>query len=64
MLPVVRKALHQVRNATDAPVRVAIVATNNEFGIVEYPELEKVGIWAGPSITRLTGPSDAPRAPD
>jgi uncharacterized cupin superfamily protein len=39
---------HQVRNATDAPLRVAIVSTQNEFGIVEYPEEQKVGIWAGP----------------
>jgi uncharacterized cupin superfamily protein len=38
---------HQARNATDAAVRVAIVSTMNEFGIVEYPESEQVGIWAG-----------------
>jgi uncharacterized cupin superfamily protein len=38
---------HQVRNATDEPVRVAIFSTKNEFGIVEYPEDKKVGIWAG-----------------
>jgi len=38
---------HQVRNATDLSARVAILATNNEFGIVEYPEDEQVGIWAG-----------------
>jgi hypothetical protein len=45
-----------VRNTTDAPARVAIVATNNEFGIVEYPELEKVGIWAGPEHYVLDRP--------
>jgi uncharacterized cupin superfamily protein len=45
---------HQVRNASDAPVRVAIFSTMNEFGIVEYPEDEKVGIWAGRRITRST----------
>ena len=38
---------HQARNASDMPVRVAIFSTKNEFGIVEYPEDEKVGIWAG-----------------
>ncbi len=38
---------HQVRNATDEPARVAIFSTKNEFGIVEYPEDKKVGIWAG-----------------
>src|SRR6476620_3527763 len=36
------EGVHQVRNATEAAARVAIVATNNEFGIVEYPEIEKV----------------------
>jgi hypothetical protein len=30
-----------------AGARVAIVSTQNEFGIVEYPEDKKVGIWAG-----------------
>ena len=38
---------HQVLNAGDVPARAAIVSTQNEFGIVEYPEDEKVGIWAG-----------------
>jgi len=38
---------HETRNASDVPVRVAIVSTKNEFGIVEYPESAKVGIWAG-----------------
>jgi uncharacterized cupin superfamily protein len=52
------EGLHQVRNATEAPVRVAIVATNNEFGIVEYPEIEKVGIWAGPEHYVLDRPKD------
>jgi len=26
---------------------VPIVSTQNEFGIVAYPEDQKVGIWAG-----------------
>lgn len=52
------EGVHQVRNATDAPARVAIVATNNEFGIVEYPEIEKVGIWAGPEHYELDRPKD------
>jgi uncharacterized cupin superfamily protein len=38
---------HQVRNTGDITARVAIVSTQNEFGIVEYPEQERVGIWAG-----------------
>lgn len=38
---------HQVRNAGDEPVRVAIASTKNEFGIAEYPDSDKVGVWAG-----------------
>jgi Uncharacterized conserved protein, contains double-stranded beta-helix domain len=41
---------HQVRSAGATAARVAIVATVNEFGIVEYPEdgaHGTVGIWAG-----------------
>ena len=47
-----------MRNATDAPVRFAIVATNNESGIVEYPEIAKVGIWAGPEHYVLDRPKE------
>jgi uncharacterized cupin superfamily protein len=49
---------HQVRNAGEVTARVAIVSTQNEFGIVEYPEDEKVGIWAGGAHYTL----DHPRA--
>ena len=38
---------HHVRNATEEPARVAIISTKNEFGIAEYPDSDKVGIWAG-----------------
>jgi uncharacterized cupin superfamily protein len=38
---------HHVGNASEEPARVAIFSTKNEFGIVEYPEDDKVGIWAG-----------------
>ena len=48
---------HQVRNASDEPVRVAIFSTMNEFGIVEYPEDKKVGIWAGDEHYTLDRPS-------
>jgi uncharacterized cupin superfamily protein len=48
---------HQVRNASDVPARVAIVSTINEFGIVEYPEDEKVGIWAGDEHYTLDRPT-------
>jgi uncharacterized cupin superfamily protein len=47
---------HQVRNAGDETARVAIVSTKNEFGIVEYPEDEKVGIWAGDAHYTLEHP--------
>jgi hypothetical protein len=36
-----------VRNTSDAPARVAIVSAQPEVCIVEYPEDEKVKIWAG-----------------
>ena len=45
--PVGPAGAHQVRNDGAGTVRVAIVSTQNEFGIVEYPEIERVGIWAG-----------------
>ena len=38
---------HHVRNAGEEPARVAIFSTKNEFGIAEYPDGDKVGIWAG-----------------
>jgi uncharacterized cupin superfamily protein len=38
---------HLVRNASEEPVRVAIFSTKNEFGIAEYPDSDKVGVWAG-----------------
>ena len=37
---------HHVRNATDETVRVAILSTKNDVGIAEYPDSDKVGVWA------------------
>ena len=37
---------HLVR-ATDEPARVALLSTKNAFGIAEYPDSDKVGVWAG-----------------
>ncbi|HUZ99961.1 MAG TPA: cupin domain-containing protein [Gaiellaceae bacterium] len=37
---------HLVR-ANEAPARVAMTSTKNEFGIAEYPDSDKVGVWAG-----------------
>lgn len=38
---------HQVRNGSNDPVRVAILSTKNDVGIAEYPDSDKVGVWAG-----------------
>ena len=38
---------HLVRNEGEEPVRVAILSTKNEVGIAEYPDSDKVGVWAG-----------------
>jgi len=40
---------HLVRNTGDVTVRVGILSTKNEFGIAEYPDSDKVGVWAGGS---------------
>ena len=38
---------HHTRNDTQDLVRVALLSTKNEFGIAEYPDSDKVGVWAG-----------------
>jgi uncharacterized cupin superfamily protein len=38
---------HHVRNDSDELARVAILSTKNQFGIAEYPDSDKVGVWAG-----------------
>lgn len=38
---------HQISNRSEEPVRVAMLSTKNEFGIAEYPDSDKVGVWAG-----------------
>jgi uncharacterized cupin superfamily protein len=37
---------HHVSNAGEGDVRVAIVSTKNDVGIAEYPDSDKVGVWA------------------
>ena len=37
---------HLVRASGDA-ARIAIFSTKNEVGIAEYPDSDKVGVWAG-----------------
>jgi uncharacterized cupin superfamily protein len=38
---------HHTRNDTDEPVRVALLSTKSDVGIAEYPDSDKVGVWAG-----------------
>ena len=38
---------HHVRNNDEKPARVAMISTKNEFGIAEYPESDKIGVWPG-----------------
>lgn len=38
---------HHVRNATETPLRVAILSTKSDPGIAEYPDSDKIGIWVG-----------------
>lgn len=38
---------HKVRNDGDELARVAILSTKNAIGIAEYPDSDKVGVWAG-----------------
>ena len=38
---------HWTGNRTDETVRVALLSTKNQPGIAEYPDRDKVGVWAG-----------------
>ena len=38
---------HLVRNDAEGVARVALLSTKNAVGIAEYPDSDKVGIWAG-----------------
>jgi uncharacterized cupin superfamily protein len=38
---------HQVRNATDEPVRVLIFSTKQKPDAAVYPDSGKIGIWTG-----------------
>jgi uncharacterized cupin superfamily protein len=37
---------HFVRNDGDELVRVAMLSTKSEVGVAEYPDSDKVGVWA------------------
>ena len=38
---------HHIRNDADGVARVALLSTKNGVGIAEYPDSDKVGVWAG-----------------
>jgi uncharacterized cupin superfamily protein len=44
--PIGPDGAHLVR-ANDERARVGIISTKNEVGIAEYPDSDKVGVWAG-----------------
>jgi len=43
--PVGPPGAHRVHNAGDETVRVALFSNTHEFGIIEYPDSDKIGIW-------------------
>jgi uncharacterized cupin superfamily protein len=43
--PVGPDGAHRVGNAGGETVRVALFSNRHEFGIVEYPDSDKIGIW-------------------
>jgi uncharacterized cupin superfamily protein len=38
---------HKVSNAGAAPARVALLSTKSPVGVAEYPDSDKIGVWAG-----------------
>ena len=38
---------HHIRNDADGVSRVALLSTKNGVGVAEYPDSDKVGVWAG-----------------
>ena len=36
---------HRVHNASDDAARVALFSNKHEFGIIEYPDSDKIGVW-------------------
>lgn len=45
--PVGPDGAHFVRNASADPARVAMLSTKSGVGVVEYPDSDKIGVWAG-----------------
>ena len=44
--PVGPEGAHFLRNDGAELARVALLSTKNEVGIAEYPDSDKVGVWA------------------
>jgi uncharacterized cupin superfamily protein len=57
--PIGPEGAHLVRNGSGEAARVAVISTKNEFCIVEYPEDEKLQLWAGDAHYMLDHPSAA-----
>jgi uncharacterized cupin superfamily protein len=38
---------HHIRNDAGGVARVALLSTKNGIGMAEYPDSDKVGVWAG-----------------
>jgi uncharacterized cupin superfamily protein len=43
--PVGPEGAHRVHNGGGEPVRVAIFSNTHEFGIIEYPDSDKIAVW-------------------
>jgi uncharacterized cupin superfamily protein len=55
--PVGPEGAHVVRNGSSEAARFAIISTKNEFCIVEYPEDNKLQLWAGDAHYMLDHPA-------
>jgi uncharacterized cupin superfamily protein len=43
--PVGPDGAHRVKNASGDAARVALFSNKHEFGIIEYPDSDKIGVW-------------------
>lgn len=43
--PVGREGAHRVHNAGTDAARVTLFSNKHEFGIIEYPDSDKMGVW-------------------
>jgi uncharacterized cupin superfamily protein len=60
-IPTGTNGAHQVRNRSDTTARVAVVSSQHDVCIVEYPEDKKVKIWAGDIHYTLDTPNGTER---